>query len=311
MPVLGWGPVIRDIDFPAGASSGTFSGGMPTETAASIALAYAHQLTPEVLDRARFLVKGCTRTFKTEAGGTNYLNQRAYDEGLELVGKTAVNTFAFYCRLLWTEDLALESRWAVRTSNDAIDEAFHQLGSIGVVALQSVGGNTSMGWAEVNEAIAAQRKRVIGGVFYHEQDTARGVAGEGLWLTFGAVAHDAQGDCAVAAKVIDALRLEGVACEWDENPETRIRILPFVWQKRRCTTAPKRQAPCPWRSFRHPDGRRWEIAGLNNSLRVKTTFVDGDVAARTTSAKSLRSAIESLIAEQLAEGFVEMTASTA
>ena len=45
--------------------------------------------------------------------------------------------------------------------NDAIDEAFAALQRKGIVALQDAGGTSSMGWAEVNSAIAdlEQRKK--------------------------------------------------------------------------------------------------------------------------------------------------------
>ena len=282
---------------------------MPKEemTAAYIAKNYSHQLNSDALAYAQLLVQGCTTFFKTPEAGVNYILSAASEFALEELGAEAENTFRAYCRALWLEDTALEKRWTERTTNDAIDEAFATLNQQGVVALQNVGGTVSMGWAEVQADIDKQvkkKKKVLGGTFYHAQDTERAVAGKGFRLTFGAIDDSEEGARRVANTILQALRDEGVACQWDGNEEERIFVLPFVWKKRRTTRAPARQSPVPWRSLSHADGRRWEIAGLNN--RVCTRFTDsGGVSERQTPAKDLRGEIEELVAEQVADGFVE------
>lgn len=274
------------------------------DTAATIAKDYAHQLNATALRRARILVRGTTERFKTLDGSINYILACASEAAPEVVAASATNTFRAYCTALWREDFALEQRWADRTTNDAIDEAFTRLERSGVVAMQNVGGTQAMGWAEVNARIASLGpKKVLGAVFYHSQDVERGVEGEGLLLTFGAADGTDESAAAVANAVLDALRAEGVTCEWSGEIDARIRIAPFVWKKRRWTKPPARQAPVPWRTFVHPDGRVWSVAGLNNRVCLRIRDADGDIVERQTASKDIATDVAALINEQLAEGF--------
>lgn len=285
------------------------------QTAEQLAREYAHQLTPEALSFARVLVKGCVRSYtryKAAAGDValHHIQEAAAAAATDVVSPSAASTFCMYCKLLWLEDEVAEKRWLARTTNDAIDEAFAALNRRGIVALQDAGGTSSMGWAEVNAIIAEleqRRKKVLGGVFYHSQDLARGVAGEGLWLTFGARDGSDDGARKIAQLVRHALEEEGVDCEWNDQIDTRIRVLPFEWKKRRTTQPPLRQTPVPRRRFVNPDGQRWEIAGLNNHVCLRITDVDGEVFVRQTPSDDMRRAIDALITEQLAAGFVETT----
>ncbi|WP_372518241.1 DUF6891 domain-containing protein [Polyangium jinanense] len=276
------------------------------DTAASIATEYAHQLNADALRRARILVRGTAERFKTLDGSTNYILACASEAAPEVVAASATNTFRAYCRALWSEDFALEQRWTDRTTNDAIDEAFTRLDRSGIVAMQNAGGTQAMGWAEVNARIASLRskkKKVLGAVFYHSQDVERGVEGEGLLLTFGALDGTDESASAVANAVLDALRAEGVACEWSGEIDARIRIAPFAWKMRRWTKPPARQTPVPWRTFVHPDGRVWSVAGLNNRVCVRMKDIDGDILERQTASKNIATDVAALTNEQLAEGF--------
>lgn len=280
---------------------------LPT-TSASVALDYKHQLHAEALACARLMVKGCCRFFRSHEAGVQYILDAASEVADEVVGAAAENTFRFYCRLLWIEEEALEQRWTERTTNDAIDEAFVELAKRGVVALQNVGGTTSMGWPEVNDAIAKlerRKKKVIGGVFYHSQDTERAIEGAGVSLAFGARDGSDEGARHLAEIVMKALRAEGVECEWSGDIDTRLRILPFEWRKRRTTKAPRKLESIGWRVFWHPDGRRWEIAGLNNQVCIKITDTDGEVVPRRRASRNLKEDITEIVAAQLADGFVE------
>lgn len=285
------------------------------QTADQLARDYAHQLTPEAISLARKLVKGCVRSFTRYRAAArdvalHYIQEAAAAAATDTVPLSATSTFCLYCKLLWLEDEVAEQRWSARTSNDAIDEAFAALTRRGIVALQDAGGTSSMGWAEVNTVIAEleqRHKKVLGGIFYHSQDLERGVAGEGLWLTFGARDGSDEGARKIALLVLQALEEEGVDCEWNGEIDTRIRVLPFEWKKRRTTEPPPRQIPVPRRCFANPEGQRWEIAGLNNHVCLRITDVDGEVFVRKTPANDIRRAIDDLIAEQLAAGFVEAT----
>lgn len=133
-----------------------------------------------------------------------------------------------------------ELTWKSATTNDAIDRAFEELDAQGVVALQNAGMTASEGWSDVGE-IAAQRDDLRGATFYHGQDLARGVEGEGLWLTFGALVDGPEHDTASVAvgfEICAALHRHGVETTWNGSVDRRISIPPFEWRKRRSTKAP-------------------------------------------------------------------------
>jgi hypothetical protein len=146
-----------------------------------------------------------------------------------------------YARELLEEMRRNESRWTERTTNDAIDAAFDDLNAAGIVALQDAGYTQSDGWADVNERAARLRPQPRGATFYHRQDLERGLAGEGLWLTFGAYddgeEHDAA-SVAVGREIFDVLVRHGVGARWNGTTTQRIQISPFEWRKRRFTRAP-------------------------------------------------------------------------
>jgi hypothetical protein len=139
-----------------------------------------------------------------------------------------------------------EQEWGRPTANDAIDSAFAALNRAGIVALQNAGYTMSDGWEDCNEE-ASRRVEAgrppRGAAFYHGQDLERGVAGKGLMLAFGAYAtdkkaHDAA-SVAIGCEVVETLARFGVKTRWDETVRSRIAILPFGWQKRQFTKAPK------------------------------------------------------------------------
>jgi hypothetical protein len=148
-----------------------------------------------------------------------------------------------YARRLLDEQRAEESRWASRTMNDAIDDAFGELNENGIVALQNAGYTMSDGWSDANELAAKLETKPRGAAFYHGQDMERAIDGAGLHLAFGAyvegAAHEAASR-AVGREVCETLARHGVTTEWDGSVERRIRILPFEWRKRRWTKAAPR-----------------------------------------------------------------------
>ncbi len=276
---------------------------------AEIAKAHAHQLTPEGLARLRVLVKGFIGSSKDPPEAKrNRLLAEADEVARELVGASAEGTYRAYCIRLWEEEAAEEKKWSHRTMNDALDSAFDALDRAGIVAVQNAGGTQTLGWAAVNEEIAkreSKNKKVLGATFYHSQDLERAVSGEGLWLTFGARDGSDTAARAVAEKVMQALEAEGLACMWDGDAGSRIRVTAFAWQKRRTTKAPRRLPSVPWRTFAHEDGREWRIAGLNNAVCLRIKDQDGEVVERRTPAKELDAEIERLVKEQLVDGFAE------
>ncbi|UGQ13146.1 hypothetical protein LO772_05880 [Yinghuangia sp. ASG 101] len=182
-----------------------------------------------------------------------------------------------FVRELTASEKAAEADWDDVTTNDALDRAFAELRGLGIVALQNAGLTQSDGWsaAEEDAGILADELdeldeldenedfdddedfgedddaeespwgRVRGAVFYHGQDLARAVRGDGLYLTFGAFSlpgrsradHD-EASVAVGRTVRDVLARHGVAVTWDETVAQRILVPPFTWRRRRWTQAP-------------------------------------------------------------------------
>jgi hypothetical protein len=130
---------------------------------------------------------------------------------------------------------AERSAWPKRTTNDAIVTACAKLDRAGIIALENAGYTMSEGWDEVAEE-AHHRPKARGATFYHGQDLERAVDGHGLHLAFGSLPSDHPDEHersrAIGSEVVGALEKEGVAVEWDGTVKTRIRILPFPWQRR-------------------------------------------------------------------------------
>ena len=125
-----------------------------------------------------------------------------------------------------------EQAWPVLTNCDRLDQAFENLEDSGIVARQNFTCCQNCGHAEIGEEIdeAAERGvNVRGYTFYHQQDTDRAIAGEGIYLAYGTVGHD--DTVKVAHEVVAAIERCGLKTDWDGSAGTRIRIA-MEWQRR-------------------------------------------------------------------------------
>lgn len=124
--------------------------------------------------------------------------------------------------------------WTEPTINDAIDLAFAELDSSGIIALQNAGYTMSEGWEDVAEE-AHHRPGARGAVFYHGQDLERAVAGDGLYLAFGSLSEGSDEPALsvqIGKDVCSTLEKHGVATRWDGTVKTRIHVPPFEWRRR-------------------------------------------------------------------------------
>jgi hypothetical protein len=141
--------------------------------------------------------------------------------------------------LMWVaDDERAQLRTLVRPEpciNDRLDAAFAALAAEGIVAVQAAGFTQSDGWSEATAAAAALRakgREARGACFYHEQDLARGVAGHGLWLTFGVFgARDDAASLAIGRVIARVLGAHEVPFAWNETVAQRISVLPFRWYR--------------------------------------------------------------------------------
>lgn len=135
----------------------------------------------------------------------------------------------------YEEAAADARRWPLRTQWHDLDAAFSDLRARGVIALHAAGVTQSDGWSDAHEEREATKASARGACFYSMQDVEGALAGDGLYLTFGAfapdpeAAHTASGQIGEAIR--DALHGRGFTVDWDGTTDTRIRM-PIVWRKR-------------------------------------------------------------------------------
>lgn len=238
-----------------------------------------------------------------------------------------------YAAKLWSRAEAEERGWKDVSTNDRIDAAFEDLTKRGIFSAQNFTCCSSCGHSEAWGAMSETGAR--GYVFYHQQDTERGVEGGGLWLAYGAREDGTGAVEAVGREICDALDRFGVPWTWNGKSETRIAIEPFEWRKR-CVSArppiplgtrgkvlprPEREAastedlgaeraapaepaePLPAVTLRHEDGREWSAWTEFNALRIRIKDTDGDVVERKRACRDPRAELDGIVAELRADGF--------
>ncbi|MBL8546833.1 MAG: hypothetical protein JNL81_10230 [Hyphomonadaceae bacterium] len=133
-----------------------------------------------------------------------------------------------------------EKQWKERTDCDRLDAAFAELDATGIAARQDFLCCQTCGVAAMPEEFermkqAGQEPR--GYIFYHGQDTERGVEGMGVYLSFGHVTFDEdERAVAIAREVVAVLQRHGLKPDWDGTFGQRI-LLPLTW-RRRFSSAP-------------------------------------------------------------------------
>lgn len=113
-----------------------------------------------------------------------------------------------------------QAAWPPITDCDRLNAAFNALNRKGVIALQNAGYTMSEGYEDVGEALAAlDRSKIRGYCFYHGQDLARAVGGDGLILAFGDLANTFAGKLGVGELIKEELERQELKVEWDGNSE--------------------------------------------------------------------------------------------
>ncbi|MDI3284093.1 hypothetical protein [Polyangium sp. 15x6] len=238
-----------------------------------------------------------------------------------------------YAAKLWSRAEAEERGWKDVSTNDRIDAAFEDLTKRGIFTAQNFTCCSSCGHSEAWGAMSETSAR--GYVFYHQQDTERGVENGGLMLAYGAREDGPAAVEAVGREICDALDRFGVPWTWNGKSDTRIEIEPFEWRKRRAsarppiplgtrgtvlprpergpawtedldgeTAAPAAPAePPPAVTLRHEDGREWSAWTEFNALRIRIKDTDGDIVERKRACRDPRAELDGIVAELRADGF--------
>ena len=127
-----------------------------------------------------------------------------------------------------------EETWPNETDCDRLDRAFAAISSQGIVALQNAGYTTSDGHEEVGDVLAPHPRGTFKGYcFYHGQDLERVVNTGQLYVAFGDLQDTQEGKLAIGRLVRDAVRGEGLACDWNDDVDKRILITGIDWKRRR------------------------------------------------------------------------------
>lgn len=140
-----------------------------------------------------------------------------------------------FTREILDDHRAEQRGWPAVTDCERLDAAFAALEREGVICRQNFSCCGSCGAAEIWDEMAAAEEagmEVRGYTFFHMQDTEAAVAGEGLYLSYGAVAEGAAGAEAIGHAVVAALEAKGLDPVWDGQWTRRI-FVPLSWRRRR------------------------------------------------------------------------------
>jgi hypothetical protein len=131
--------------------------------------------------------------------------------------------------------LAEQASWPSPTDCDRLDAAFAELGRAGILARQHFSCCGTCGTTEIQEAMEQAAKDGYDGrgyTFFHMQDTEHAVAGDGLYLSYGARHAGEAVAVAIGHEIVAVLRRHGLAPAWNGRHSHRI-ALPLTWRRRR------------------------------------------------------------------------------
>jgi hypothetical protein len=130
---------------------------------------------------------------------------------------------------------AEQASWPSPTDCDRIDAAFAELAGAGILACQHFSCCGTCGASEIQEAMELAEKdgrECRGYTFFHMQDTEHAVAGDGLYLSYGARRPDEAAAVAIGHEIVAVLRQHGLTPAWNGRNAHRI-ALPLIWRRRR------------------------------------------------------------------------------
>ena len=129
-----------------------------------------------------------------------------------------------------------QQNWPAVTDCDRLDAVFARLNERNIIALQNAGYTQSDGHEDVFEAYERhpRKARITGYCFYHGQDLARAVDGDGLYLAFGPIdprKEETEGP-AIGAAIVEELKRAGFEVDWNGTFAKRICVPKLDWKRR-------------------------------------------------------------------------------
>lgn len=106
-----------------------------------------------------------------------------------------------------------------------------------VITIENAGYTSQDGMAAIDEVIAGIPYKLVGYVYYHEQDVGRCLAAGTLTLAFGAfrdtdvTASSGRNKAAMGAHVAELLRGAGLTVEWNGDPTKKLALTGFLWDR--------------------------------------------------------------------------------
>lgn len=129
---------------------------------------------------------------------------------------------------------ALAATWEGETDNDRLDAAFADLEERCIVARHDLGMTLSDGEYDIDEIVdarLAEGQTVRGNAFYHRQDLARAIVGEGLNLAFTGDRTGPVAARAIGLEIKSVLESHGLAVDWNGDADARMTVA-MDWKRR-------------------------------------------------------------------------------
>jgi hypothetical protein len=124
-----------------------------------------------------------------------------------------------------------QESWPDLLDSDRLLRAFRDLETAGIVARENFTCCQTCGTAEIGGEVP-EGTEARGYVFCHFQDVQAAVAGQGIYLAYGAFGEDGSATAGIGEEIVAALRRHGLTPEWNGDPGQRIEV-PMTWRRRR------------------------------------------------------------------------------
>lgn len=137
----------------------------------------------------------------------------------------------------WSARWVEAERWPRPRQVERLAAVFEQLRDERVMTIDNAGYTSSDGMDAIDQVIEQVPYKLVGYVYYHEQDVARCLASSTLTLAFGAfrdtavTASSGKTKAEMGAHVAELLRAAGFTVDWNGEPSTKLALTGFTWDR--------------------------------------------------------------------------------
>lgn len=167
-----------------------------------------------------------------ELAQANDLDYSEYEDVSAELLEVAAAVAPAMAEKIWDKEVLKQQTWPFETDNDRLDAAYAQLAPT-IIGHHDEWCCNSCAWVDYEtKAEKGMYPDAEGYVFYNEQSSEKAYdSHRGLLLYFNSIPSSEERSKAVARKVFDALKDQGLKVEWSEDSETYIEV-PMIWQRR-------------------------------------------------------------------------------